>query len=87
MDPCWSLSRLVRFDLPKPHHHKSNFGVHCDLISRSYDYERIWVILDTTDTLPTESFQCPKPYIDTSFIKVFNDLSLITKLLQTETIV
>ena len=82
MDPCWNVSKLIRFDLPKPFKDNTNFGVHCDLNIRIYDYERIWIFLDTTDTLPTEKFQCPRPYIDTCFLKVLKDINIFTKLLR-----
>ena len=84
MDPCWSTSSLVRFDLPKPRNEHTNFGVHCDLNSRRYDYERLWIVLDTTDNTSSDSFRCPVPYIDTSFLKVLNDLSIVTTLFQNE---
>ena len=84
MDPCWSMSSLVRFDLPKPRNEHTNFGVHCDLNSRKYDYERLCIVLDTTDNMPSDSFRCPVPYIDTSFLKVLNDLSIVTTLFQNE---
>ena len=82
MDPCWNVSMLIRFDLPKPYKDNTNFGVHCDLNICIYDYERIWIFLDTTDTLPTETFQCPRPYIDTCFLKVLKDINIFTKLLR-----
>ena len=64
MDPKWSNSSLVRFDLPNQKNGDFHFG--CDLSFRNYDYERIWIIIDTTDNLPTDKFRCPIPYIDTS---------------------
>ena len=84
MDPCWSMSSLVRFDLPRPRNEYTNFGVHCDLNSRKYDYERLWIVFDTTDNVPSDTFRCPIPYIDTSFLKVLNDLSIVTTLFKNE---
>ena len=52
MDPCWSMSSLVRFDLPRPRNEHTNFGVHCDLNTRKYDSERLWIVFDTTDNAP-----------------------------------
>ena len=78
MDPCWSKSSLVHFDLAKQNNN-SNFGVRCDLSVRKYDYNRIWIILDTTDS---DEPSYPNPYIDTSFLKILNDMSIILELLK-----
>ena len=83
LDPCAMKSSLVHFDLPKQT--ANRFGVRCDLSVRKYTYKRIWVILDTSDYTPEHKFECPFPYIDTSFLKSYHDLSIVSQLLKTST--
>jgi len=78
MDHCWSKSSLVQFDLPKQNN-TVNFGTKCDLSIRKYDYDRIWIIIDTTDS---DEFLCPKPYIETSFLRLLNDMDILLELLK-----
>ena len=79
IDPCWSTSALVQFDVPKDHRVTDSFGTFCDLTIQKYAHEHVWVVLDTTDTSTEDTFSCPFPYIDTTFLEVLNDFKIIRK--------
>ena len=64
IDPCWTSSPLDSFDVPKDVP-LGPFGVRCDLNSRTYDYRRVWIVVDGSSN---------HPYIDTTHLKLLSSM-------------
>ena len=62
IDPC--SSRFDSFDVPKDVP-LSPFGVRCDLNTRTYDYRRVWIVVNGSSM---------NPYIDTTHLRLLSSM-------------